>query len=340
MHKGYTFAHSYFPYPPSSSDLRSGFTGIIDPMSVRRLVVILIGICLIPIWLSACNKGGPAATSTQVVNEATRTPYFSPEPSVTPIPPSATPVPLAALVNGEAIILAEFQAEVTRYQASTTITGTILASDTNTIVLDELIDQTLLAQGAVERGFTVDDTLIQSKVSTLEEQLGGAQALQAWQRAHNYSQEDFAIALKRSIAAAWMRDQIIAAVPEKAEEVHVLQILVPTSAEADQIYSRLQAGEDFLNVVVDYDPLTKGDLGWFPRGYLFDPKIEEAAFALQPGQYSAVVQTDVGDHILYMLERDAEHTLQPEARRALQVKALQDWISERKEHSDIQIFVP
>jgi hypothetical protein len=31
------------------------------------------------------------------------------------------------------------------------------------------------------------------------------------------------------------------------------------------------------------DPLTRGDLGWVPRGYLLDEKIEEAAFGLQVG---------------------------------------------------------
>lgn len=323
-----------------SSDLRGVFTGIIERMSVRRLVVILIGICIIPIWLSACNKGSPVATHTQAMVEATITPFVSPEPSLTPIPPTATPVPLAALVNDEAISLAEYQAEVTRYQASTTITGTILASDTNTIVLDELIDQTLLAQAADEQGFKVDDTLIKSRISTLESQLGGAQALQDWQSAHGYTQEDFSRALGRSIAAAWMRDQIITAVPQTAEEVHVLQVLVPTSTQAEEIYARLQSGEDFLDIATEIDPLTKGDLGWFPRGYLPDPKIEEAAFALQTGQYSTVIHTDIGYHILYMLERDAEHTLEPEARRALQLKALQDWIGERRKKSVIQILIP
>ncbi len=309
-------------------------------MSVRRLLVILIGICTIPIWLSACNKGGPITTHTPGVMGVTPTSSVSPQPTITPIPPTATPVPLAAMVNDEAITLAEFQAEVTRYQESTAITGTILASDTNKTVLDELIGQTLLAQGAVKQGFSVDNTLMQSRTSALEEQLGGSSALIDWQKAHGYTPEDFAIALKRSIAAAWMRDQIIATVPEKAEEVHVLQILVPTSTEAEQIYTRLQSGEDFLDIVSEYDPQTKGDLGWFPRGYLLDTKIEEAAFALQPGQYSAVIQTEVGYHILYMVERDAEHTLLPEARRALQGKALQEWLSKSRDQSKIQIFVP
>ncbi len=315
-------------------------TGIIIPMSVRRLLVILSGILLISLLLSACKKSSSSPTSTSAGGESTATTIASPEPTSTALPPTATPIPLAAVVNGEEITLAELQAEVMRYQASHTITVTVLASDTNTIVINDLIDQTLLAQGASQNGFTVDDAVVQSRIKSLEDQLGGNQALEEWRSAHGYSADDFLRALKRSIGAAWMRDHIASSVGETAEEVHVLQILVLTSAEAQQIYSRLQAGEAFLDIVAEYDPMTRGDLGWFPRGYLSDPKIEEAAFALQPGQYSSVIETDIGFHILYMLERDNSHALQPDARRALQVRAIQDWINESKTKSDIQIMIP
>jgi peptidyl-prolyl cis-trans isomerase C len=309
-------------------------------MSIRQLLVILVGICLFPFLSSSCNTTSPISTNTPAVVEATETPMGSPEPTITPIPPTATPVPLAAVVNGEGITLAEYQAEVARFQASSTITGTNIASDTETIVLTDLIDQTLLAQAAAEDGYLVDDTLLQSRIDALANQLGGSQALEAWQAAQGYSDEAFRLALKRSIGAAWMRDQIISKVPETADEVHVLQILVPTQAEADQVYASLQSGKDFLDVATSYDPMTKGDLGWFPRGYLSEPAIEEAAFGLQAGQYSEVIPSDIGFHILYLLERDPEHPLQPDARRVLQVKAIQAWISERKNQSEIQILLP
>jgi peptidyl-prolyl cis-trans isomerase C len=316
------------------------FTGIIYPMILRRLLIFLVGICLFPILLSACNKSSPISTSTTEVAQSTETAVSSPEPTITPIPPTSTPVPLAAVVNGEGITLAEFQAEITRFQATSIITGTNIATDTNTIVLNELIDQTLLAQAAAENGYSVDDTLLQSRISAVEDQLGRAQALEDWQVAHGYSAEDFQRALKRSIGAAWMRDQIIAKVPGTADEVHVMQVLVPTAAEADQIYASLQSGKNFLEIASSYDPLTKGDLGWFPRGYLSDLAIENAAFALQPGQYSTVIKTDIGYHILYLVERDPEHTLQPDAKRVLQVKALQEWLSERRNQSEIKILLP
>jgi peptidyl-prolyl cis-trans isomerase C len=86
--------------------------------------------------------------------------------------------------------------------------------------------------------------------------------------------------------------------------------------------------------------MTGGDLGWFPRGYLSDKKIEDAAFGLQPDQFSQVIQTDIGFHILYLLERDPSHVLLPDARRVLQVNAVQDWLTQRRDNSNIQILIP
>jgi peptidyl-prolyl cis-trans isomerase C len=309
-------------------------------MSLRHLLVLLLGICLLPTLLSACDTASPLPTGTTSGVEITATIESTPAPTNTPVPPTATPVPLAAMVNGEGIRLDEFQVQVAQLQASSQITGTILATDTNTVVLNELVDQTLLAQAAAEKGYIVDDTLLQSRIAALETQLGGAQALTDWQAKHGYTEDTFILAMRRSIGAAWMRDQITSAVPQTADQVHVFQILLPTKAQADEVYSSLQSGKDFLQLANSYDPLTNGDLGWFLRGYLTDPAIEDAAFALQPDQYSQVIQNDVGFHILYLLERDPEHPLQPDARRVLQVNSVQDWLSERRKQSDIQVLLP
>jgi len=247
---------------------------------------------------------------------------------------------LAALVNGEAITLEEFQAELSRFQEATPITGTNLASDPNTIVLNELIDQTLLAQSASLNGFSVDDDMLQSRIETLKTQLGGAQALEAWKAAHGYQAKEFEQSLKRAVAAAWMRDQIIAAVPVTADQVHVLEILLPTKAEADEVYSQLGSGADFLELAATYNPATNGDLGWFPRNYLGEPAIDDVVFALQSEQYSQVVETEVGFHIFYLVERDANHILQPDALVALQAKAVLDWLGEQRKQGEIQILLP
>lgn len=308
-------------------------------MSLRHILVYLLGICLFPLIISACNQGKPVPTGSPTVVEATDTPQVTLEASATPIPPSATPVPLALVINGEGITLAEYQAELSQIEASPSVTGTILAPDSTTIVMNEIIDQTLLAQTARENDYVVDQTTLETRVKALEDQLGGAQALTEWQASHGYSEEIFTQVFKRSIEAAWMRDQIINKVPETAEEVHVYQILVSTSAEAEQVYAKLQSGEDFFELAANYDPVTEGDLGWFPRGYLGEPTIDAIVFELQPDQYSEVIHTDIGYHILYLVEKDPAHDLQPDARKALQTQALQDWLKERKDQSEIQILV-
>jgi peptidyl-prolyl cis-trans isomerase C len=84
---------------------------------------------------------------------------------------------------------------------------------------------------------------------------------------------------------------------------------------------------------------TRGDLGWFPRGYLLEPKIEEAAFALQVGEYSGVIATSAGFSIIKVLERDPAHALSPDAYLALQEIALRDWVSRQRSEATV-VFAP
>ena len=141
-------------------------------MSISRQKLILLVIGFVVILLAACTKTTPIAT-TSITATRTNEAVVSPAPSQTPVPPSPTPIPLAAIINGEPITLAEYQAELARFQASIPITGTNLASEPSTIVLNELIDQTLLAQAAAQNGFIVDDSLMKTKITALEDQLGG-----------------------------------------------------------------------------------------------------------------------------------------------------------------------
>jgi parvulin-like peptidyl-prolyl isomerase len=179
---------------------------------------------------------------------------------------------------------------------------------------------------------------MQERMGKLVEQVGGEQVLQEWIETQGYRQETFELALRRSIEAAWMRDQILAQVPETAEQVHARQILTYDQGEADQALRELKSGKDFATLLAIYDPVTLGELGWFPRGYLVDAKLDEAAFSLQPDEFSEVIETQVGFHILQVLERDPNRVLQPDARLILQEKALQEWVETQREQSEIVIF--
>ena len=134
-----------------------------------------------------------------------------------------------------------------------------------------------------------------------------------------------------------MRDHIIAQVPTIAEQVHVQQILAYTQEAAKNAWDQLNAGADFDTLAYEFDPVTTGELGWFPRNYLPDIQIEEAAFALQPGEYSQVIETIAGYSILKLIEKDGEHLLSPDALLMLQTHAIQDWLDNQRASSDIVI---
>ncbi|MDP2995461.1 MAG: SurA N-terminal domain-containing protein, partial [Anaerolineales bacterium] len=172
---------------------------------------------------------------------------LAPTPTPTPIPtPTETPIPLAASVNGESITTAEFEAELARYQQAQANLGNTVSLETATqAVLNDMIDTVLLAQAAAAYGLVVDDATVQSRVDALAAQVGGLDALAAWESAHGYTDADFRSALRRQIAAAWMRDQIAASVSSTAEQVHVKQILLYNADDAQQALGFLQAGWNF-----------------------------------------------------------------------------------------------
>lgn len=280
---------------------------------------------ILALGLSACaSLSPPTVTPTSAL------------PTQTPIPPTPTPPPLAAVVNGEWITQAEFQAELDRYRAA----GQALENDPGTdeatqVVLDDLIAQVLLAQAAREDDFEITEADLESRLEALASEIGGLEALAAWQLEHGYTDESFGSALKRATEAAWMRDKIIATVPGTAEQVHAQQILLYNQDTARKVADQLDAGASFADLAVLYDPNTGGELGWFPRAYLLEPELEEAAFSLEPGQHSDVIETDVGYHIILVLERDPQHQLSPDAYLVMQEKALQDWLAQKRTESDI-----
>jgi peptidyl-prolyl cis-trans isomerase C len=287
---------------------------------------------LVIVFLSACNgQASPAPTLT---------PALAPTETLLPPTPSPTPEPLAARVNGEGILLADYQAELGRFQAALTETGkTASDAEARQRVLDALIDEALLAQAAAANGHQVSDDEAQASRAATLEKIGGDAAWAAWLQKNGYTEESYRQALIRSLAAAWQRDQILAAVPTSVEQVHARQILVLSKATADSIYNNLQSGADFATLAQQYDPATGGELGWFPRGYLTQPAVEEAAFALQPGQFSPVVQSDIGFHIVLVVEREVRR-LSTDALLTLQRSALADWLQQQRAASQIEILVP
>ena len=81
-------------------------------------------------------------------------------------------------------------------------------------------------------------------------------------------------------------------------------------SKIEGIRERIVKGEDFSTLAHIYseDPGSAakgGELGDFSRGVMY-PEFEAAAFALQPGEISPIIETDAGFHVLMLIKRKGE----------------------------------
>jgi peptidyl-prolyl cis-trans isomerase C len=279
--------------------------------------------------LTACSFGSGAPTPSEATVASAETLAAAP-----------TEVSFVATVNGEGISAEIFAIHLAQYQNAQAEAGTLLATENiETTVLDDLINRLLLAQGA-RAEFVIDDATIEQRMSTLIQQAGGQAALEEWMTQQGYTAVSFRAELSLEIEAGWMRNEIAAAVPQTAEQVQARQILFSDSFSAERVLEQLQNGSPFDNAVQANDPQELGTLGWFPRGYLLQSQVEEVAFALQPGEFSGVIETELGFHIVEVLERSLDRELTPQARLTLQMKALTDWLAAQRAQSAIEISLP
>ena len=106
-------------------------------------------------------------------------------------------------------------------------------------------------------------------------------------------------------------------IPEKLRIFHIFKNPKTTDRLKKQYYEfakeildSIKHGANFEEMAKKYsdDPGSKafgGDLGFVKRG-VFYPEFEAAAFSLEPGQLSDVVESPVGYHIIELLERRGE----------------------------------
>jgi peptidyl-prolyl cis-trans isomerase SurA len=104
--------------------------------------------------------------------------------------------------------------------------------------------------------------------------------------------------------------------PYLSSEVEVSEIVIHpvandsskarSRAKLEKIQARLIAGEKFEDLASTFsdDPGSArngGDLGWAKRGS-FVPEFEAAAYSLEPGQFSDIIESDFGFHLIQLIE--------------------------------------
>ena len=297
--------------------------------ALKKILVFCFLILVLLIPISACsNQATPSASETPT--------KIAPTMTATSDEPTATLVPAAAVVNGERVPLAWFESELARYLMAQETLGNadINQADARAIVLEDVLDLTLLAQAAKDAGFLITDEEVQQKVDQMAEELD----LTTWMSEWGYSEADLIHSLRLEMLAAHQRNIIADSVPEITEQVELRQVFAYTQEGAENALVSLDSGRDFTEVAFQYDPTSGGYLGWVPRGYLLIPAVEEAAFNLPVDGISDIIDSDIGFHILKVLDRGVR-PLSPDARLILQRQALYVWLEEKRQVSTIEVLI-
>jgi parvulin-like peptidyl-prolyl isomerase len=301
-------------------------------MTRKSYLPIAILVCML--LATGCGGAGDGISSPS-----------SPAATAPPSTPTPSPEPLAALVGDVPLTLAEYEDELKRYEGAQIERGIDLATleDYQDTVLQSLIDRRLLAQGALEAGLALEEGNVRQEIERLTAEVGGIDAFNAWLSENEYTLAEFEAALAEEMLGSMMVDQIVAGVPTSTEQVHARHILLESREEAQAVRASLLSGEDFATLAstVSIDPSTRsaaGDLGWFPRGFLLVPEVEDAVFALGPGELSEIVESVLGFHIIQLTESGVR-PLSPEALRQARQEAVETWITDRRQTVAIQVFI-
>jgi peptidyl-prolyl cis-trans isomerase C len=147
--------------------------------------------------------------------------------------------------------------------------------------------------------------------------------------------------------------------PESIRASHIL-IKVDENASNEEkakakerilgIKKKLENGGEFAELAKEFSEgpsaANAGDLGYFRRGQMVKP-FEGAAFSMQPGQVSDVVETRFGYHLIKVIDKTAESTasfddLKDRITVFLKQEKVQNqlngYVEKLRKESDIQIF--
>ena len=240
---------------------------------------------------------------------------------------------IAALVNGQPIYYDDFLRALTRAEAGYTRQGLAVPGDREQFeaeVLDGMIEDELIRQAAEAQGITISDDEIEAEIQAIIEEAGGPEGWASWLEEEMLTPEELREQIRIQLLGSRMVSQVVAGVPETAEQVHARHILVADEGLAQAILAQLNEGADFAEMARQYSQDTStsdagGDLGWFPRGQLLQTEVEDAAFSMRPGDPPRIVTSRLGYHIVQTLDYDPQRPLDSRVRETMIQMAIERW---------------
>ena len=308
---------------------------------INRLIMAVVGICLL---------AGPAWSADK----------------------AASPDKEAATVNGKPIFKSQYDHELSVFQKRAAQQGRPLSdADLTTVkkqILENLIEAEMLYQQSQKEGVKVDDQAINEQIEKIKKRFPDEEAYKKALEGMEISEKEIRSQIQRGLAINQLLDtnvrQKISVTaeesnnfyksnpnffkqPEQVKASHILIKVAPDAEEAQKkqarkkietIQKKVRQGEDFgsLAKANSEGPTAQrsGDLGYFSRGQMVKP-FEDAAFALNIGEVSEIVETQFGYHLIKVTDKKPARTI---PFKEVQQK-LEQHLKNEKEKTEIQGYI-
>jgi peptidyl-prolyl cis-trans isomerase C len=302
---------------------------------VLRIVPLLVVLAV-----AACSKT-PSASAQETAPAGAQAAAAPAEPAK-PVPPQLPDV--IARVNGENVTRQEFEEFVQNLEGRAG--GPVPAEQRDQVyrrVLDQIVGYKLLQQEAKARNVAVPDAEVEARIGEIKKQFPSEDVFMQTLIERKMTLEQIRADARQDMAIGKLIEAEIATraavKPEQVQEFydknpdqfkqgervrasHIL-ISVPQGADAaaktqartkaEQLLNDVKAGKDFAALAKEHsqDPgsaVNGGDLGFFEQGQMVGP-FNDAAFSMQPGATSDLVETQFGYHIIRVAEKQAARTI-------------------------------
>jgi len=252
----------------------------------------------------------------------------------------------AASVNGKPISKSQYERELSMFQKRAAQEGRQMSDEDLTSVkgriLENLIDAEVLYQQSQKEGVKVDDQAINTQIETIKKRFSDEAAYKKALEGMDISEQEIRAQIQRGLAVNQLLDthvlQKITVTeeegkkyyddnpnlfkqPEQVKASHILIKVASDAKESEKIQARkkietvqkkVRQGEDFGLLAKDNSEgpaaQREGDIGYFSRGQMVKP-FEDAAFALNVGEVSGIVETQFGYHLIKATDKKPARTI-------------------------------
>lgn len=257
---------------------------------------------------------------------------------------------VAAKVNGE---------EVTKQEVYD-----IMFEQGGDSLLDNLITEKLIAQEVKKNDIQVDEASVDEELTQFKADFGGEEAFNSALAQYGYTEETIKSQIRTQLEVSKLFESRMDLSEAKqkeyfeqnqarydtAEQLEISHILLDSQEEADKLLVELKAGADFAAVAQENSGDTGskdngGSIGFVSRGQGLDQAFEEAAFQLDKGEMSGVVQSSFGYHIIKVTDKkeavkatyedNKEEVKKSMVEEEVNTKA-QEWLEGLKESATIE----